>query len=460
MNSTSATNINSLIAQLVRERSTLKNTDSGQNRTSKLSQNQKHSRNLATEPVYLLKLTVKVGVQSLKLDGSHLGIRDSVLRLLEDSARGGYAAKISHRLLDAANKLQARQKIIYNRYTVLSEPFRLVHESSLPQALEAIEEMLAEANQLRLQIVEAYQQEYTSFLRWAYQVLSEAALEPAEIETALRKYANAYPTKEEIKQNSLQVLVEGPLKMPSLLEEAKREEAELVHEAQKRSSEVEREKLRLLARAQETLQQTLISTLYDAQIRSRDEAHAKLASLLESFNIAGPEATGRTGQKWDTLISRLEVLTTYDPNLEPLVNSAKQIQSLYLAPTPNLEEVQQVMEDFRAMLKERLRQDAAGSSGAQMLTKALTFDSDYSGLIKQLDAIALCPDPEQLRELKGKLAAMENIFKFRSKDLHKRWFEAENAVRKSLGLELLGTPQTSQAPAPEPNQPYDDEAGF
>jgi len=36
----------------------------------------------------------------------------------------------------------ARQKIIYNRYTVLSEPFRLVHESTLPKALEAIEEML------------------------------------------------------------------------------------------------------------------------------------------------------------------------------------------------------------------------------------------------------------------------------------------------------------------------------
>lgn len=34
---------------------------------------------LELEPIYLLKLTVKVGVQSLKLDGSHLGISEANL---------------------------------------------------------------------------------------------------------------------------------------------------------------------------------------------------------------------------------------------------------------------------------------------------------------------------------------------------------------------------------------------
>lgn len=62
-------------------------------------------------------------------------------------------------------------------------------------------------------------------------------------------------------------------------------------------AEVEREKLRLLERSQESLQQTLLSTLYDAQIRSRDEAHGKLAELLESFSLSGVDATQRTGQK-------------------------------------------------------------------------------------------------------------------------------------------------------------------
>jgi len=55
-----------------------------------------------------------------------------------------------------------------------------------------------------------------------------------------------------------------------------------------------------------------------------------------------------------------------------------------------------------------------------MLTKALTFDLDYSGLIKQLDAIAL-PQSRTATELKGRLASMENMFKFRTKDLQKKW---------------------------------------
>ncbi len=151
---------------------------------------------------------------------------------------------------DAANKLQARQKIIYNRYTVLSEPFRLVHESTLPKALEAIEEMILEADTLRDEILEAYEEEYTGFLEWAYQVLTEAALEQTEISAALRHYAEAYPTKADLQQNSLRVLVEGPIKVPSLLEDAKREEAELALSATKRMDSVEREKLLLLVDCQ------------------------------------------------------------------------------------------------------------------------------------------------------------------------------------------------------------------
>ena len=122
------------------------------------------------------------------------------------------------------------------------------------------------------------------------------------------------------------------------------------------------------------------------------------------------------------------------------------------------------------MLKERLRQDAAGSSGALMLTKALTFDLDYSGLIKQLSAISLCPDPDELRELKGRLASMENMFKFRTKDLQKKWEQAENAVRKSLGLEQMSKPRAERVRVTDAsalgheiaitNKPYDDEAGF
>ena len=66
------------------------------------------------------------------------------------------------------------------------------------------------------------------------------------------------------------------------------------------------------------------------------------------------DATQRTGQKWDTLISRLEVLAQYDSNLEPTVKSALQIQRLYLTDIPDLESVQRLLEEFRLMLKDDL----------------------------------------------------------------------------------------------------------
>lgn len=462
MNTTSA---NAVITQLVEERSRpFAAMNSTQSTAPKVERKQRQWFRLANAPIYLLKLTVKVGPQSLKLDGSHLGIADNVLQLLESAAGGGYAAKISQRLRDAANKLQARQKIIYNRYTVSSEPFRMVHESALPQAMAAVEEMLAEANVLRTEMLEAYEEEYTAFLEWVYQVLAAAALEPDEVETALRQYADAYPSKEELQINSLHVVVEGPIKIPSLLERSQQEAELAQQQAASVATEVEREKLKLLQRAQETLQQTLLSTLYDAQIRSRDEASAKLAQLLESFNLEGADATSRTGQKWETLISRLQVLTQYDPNLEAVVSKAHQLGQLYLTDSPNLETVQVLLDDFRAMLKERIQQQDSTGAGIANLTKALALDAGYSELLEQLEVIALCPDPEQLRQIKGKLASMENLFKFRTKDLQKRWQEAENAVRQSLGLEEISKKASNNNDSGDSDhsttKPYDPDAGF
>lgn len=463
---------NHLIAELVRERTqspTTPTIEPEQRSSPKLKKQQRHWASLATEPIYLLKLTVFVGSQSLKLDSTHLGIRDNVVRLLEDSASGGYLAKISKRLLNAAHKLQARQKIIYNRYTILSEPFRIVHESALPKALSAIEEMLDEADSLRTEILEAYTSEYTGFLEWVHRVLTAAAIEPDEIELALRQYAQAYPTLEELQMNSLRVVVEGPIKIPSLLEKAQRQAEVAQQQARAEAVELERQKLRVLERSQETLQQTLLSTLYDAQVRSRDEADGKLASLLESFSLDGKDATPRKGQKWETLIARLEVLAQYDPNLEPIVNSARQLQHLYLTDPANAEAVQQLLEDFRAMLKERVRQQDSTGSGLASLTKALALDAGYSELLEQLDALALCPDPEQLRQLKGKLASMENLFKFRTKDLQKRWETAEKAVRKTLGFEQIANSQFSDTEDESKStetelaasaKPYDPLAGF
>ena len=115
MSSASVNPVNSLVAALIQERSCSQNpaqtltTPTGSS-SPKLQRHEQQWAKLEKEPIYLLKLTIKVGVQSLRLEGSHLGIRDTVLQLLVDSQRasGGYAAKISKRLRDAANKLQAR----------------------------------------------------------------------------------------------------------------------------------------------------------------------------------------------------------------------------------------------------------------------------------------------------------------------------------------------------------------
>lgn len=272
----------------------------------------------------------------------------------------------------------------------------------------------------------------------------------------------------------MQVLVEGPIKIPSLLERSRTEAECAKQQMAQEANAIERQKLKLLQRSQQTLEQTLISTLYDALSRSRDEADGKLAILLESFNHEGQNCTSRTEQKWNTLINRLEVLAQYDSSLEQIIVKTRQLSQLYKSNTFNIESVQYLLEDFRAMLKQRVCCRDSSGEGLATLTKALALDAGYTELLSQLDAIALVPDPEQLRQLKGKLASMESLFKFRTKDLTSRWMRAENAVRKSLGLDYISKPRYLEETeidatdnnknvyhdSKDPTQPYDPEAGF
>lgn len=414
---------------------------------------------LATEPLYLLKLNVKVGIQTLKLEGQHLGIEDRVMNLLQENAGGGYRAKLGAKLKNAASKLQARQKIIYNRYTVISEPFRLIHESSLPQALAEIEEMKQQADTLRQELLESYPEEYRMFLEWVESILKAANLDAQDISNALAAYAASYPTPDEIERKSLQILVEGPIKIPSLLEESKHRAQEAENRAKITQEQLEKQKLSLLARSQEQLEQTLIASLYDAKVRSQDEANSKLGELLVSYRTKGQDATSRTEQKWDTLTQRLEVLAQYDKTLLPLIDKAKLLQDIYLDPSPNLSLLAAELDDFRRLLKNRAKEQN-NSGGLADLTKALALDEGYAELLGNLDEIASNPDPAKLRELKGKLASIEGLFKFRVKDLEKRWEAAQKAVN-----ERLGVTDTSISPSPlqqhqGTDTPYDPIAGF
>jgi len=123
--------------------------------------------------------------------------------------------------------------------------------------------------------------------RW----LTEAVLEQAEIESALRQYAEAYQ-----KMNARTIAAysgRGPVKIScSRKPSAKKRNW---HEAQKH-------KVRGRARKAQALGLTGDPTrdfdlnLYDAQTRSRDGAHGKQGRLLESFSLSGVDATQEPGR--------------------------------------------------------------------------------------------------------------------------------------------------------------------
>ena len=409
---------------------------------------------LTDKPLYLLEVEIITGVkQSLGLDTADLGLDPELV----EGLAGGYRAKISQRLKDARNKLSAAQKIFYRQLSVYAPPFRFVLEERLEEALEHIDHMEQQAQQLRAELVADYETEAEAFLvdletRLQKVVPTDQPNRDRDIEAALTSYAEEFPSLDDF-ADCLQIVVKGPTKLTSLAEQIKRDQALQAELADQEKAiaqnRLEATRLETERKAAELLQRNLISAVYASQTTCKEEAYELVGEFLDRTDSrqAG-QLTSRDTEALSTLFNRLDLLAAHNPGLQDLVDQARSLKKLYAQKSPDIDQVQKAVEQFQEYLKTQVDRETSGSTGLQKLTRSLSFSANYKALTQELEQLAIKPDPTRLQELEGKVQSDLDVLKLRQRrlvSLHKKAMEAAKAKAQET---------------PTADQPFDTVAGF
>jgi hypothetical protein len=417
--------------------------------------------------LYTLEITVKGGRMSMKLDPAHLGLSPDVITELSQIATGGYSARISKLHKEALTKLQSMQKQLYQRYTMFAEPFRFIVDSDLPAAVAELEKIKEEADRYRKALHDGYENELRGFLGSVAQVLGKAGIDPSTGDVALQFYADQYPSRDDFTTDSLQLVIEGPTRLTSLVDqiskdaelakkEAERLSAELesaqkeeeLSEARKRIAEKEKA-WEAIQRSQMEYGELLQKAVGSAQEKATDEAYASVADIVDRCAVLEPgKLDGHVQKTWEGAFNRLQTLASFDPRIKEMVERASKIRDLFTLESPqNI--IDQHMREFQDYLRSLVGQVARGE-GAQKLMNCLSHDKDYKELIITLEQLESSPDTEALRSLQAKCEGVVQFFRYRQKSLERKFEAAKKADLVHRGIEK---PDADKGP-------FDLEAGF
>ena len=423
---------------------------------------QKAWQRLADEPLYILEVEIYTGVkQTLGLADEDLGLDPGLV----EGLIGGYRTEVSKRLNRARNKLIGAQKKFYNQLTVYAAPFRFVLEETLPAALEHIAAMSAQAETLRQELTEDYEEQVAACLTDLNTRLEQAipyeggsANAPDEphrnrrIERSLMRYAGEFPDLADFK-DSLQIVVKGPIKLNSLSAQLKADKALQTELAQQEKSaaqtELETKRLQTQQEAERLLQRNLLQAFQASKTASLEEGYGLIGQFLARTDTrTAGELTERDNDALALLFDRLNILAQHNDKLQPLVEEARKLRELYGQPDPDIGEVTTAVENFQAFLLAQASQDSANTQGLQKLTRSLAFSSDYKALTTELTQLATHPDATRLDELEGKIQSDLDVLQLRQRRLKKLFTQAQKAA------------QLQAKKPPDADSPYDSAAGF
>lgn len=423
---------------------------------------------LRNKTLYTVEVTVKAGRMSTRLNAADIGLSTDVIKELSQIATGGYSARLSKLQNTALNKLQSMKKVLYERFTMFSEPFRFVVDSDLPEAVKALEEMKEEAKRYRHLLYEQYEQEMSEFLMSIEQILDKAGIEPDRRAIALEQYAKDYPKRNDLMTQSLQLIIEGPARLNGLMDQlthdaefANKEKERLEAELAKAQKEHELAEVRnkiaenqqawdSIRRSQLEYGEMLAKAVNGAQERAIDETFNSMAELVDRCAVIEPgHLDGFVTKTWEGSFERLETLAQFDPLIRNIVDHAKEIRDIFSTKNPPAPDaIQSKLQQFQEFMS--LMVQGKQGEGASKLTNCLNHDRDYKELVSTLEKLEANPDAEVLRSIQAKCEGVVQFFRYRQKSLEKKFEAARKADLVARGIEK---PDAEKGP-------FDLEVGF
>lgn len=357
---------------------------------------------IRTEEIYLFGITVVTGCGKISIDcGNKLKFNPELSEAVSEQA-GNYLIQLPvfKELSKKGAKLSSRRAKIQEKYLRYARPYWYVNKKDMPALRDEIclyvdaskeseKSLMQLADELRSEALENYDDAHTEFLVGLEKIFRRSNLHPDEVSRLLMEYDAYFPSQEKI-TNNFGVLLEGPIKIPSLVEEAQRnadlaealareaaaENHTLRQEIERQTLNAERDAQLRQEQAIRELEQQWINSVQSSFAQgiedARDEGYLFMAQMLE--RIEGVDPADLTKRTKDYLDGKLRSLQTClntlnsvlvndehpDPVLKRFAEVSRQLKVLTTA-SVDRERVQQRLNALREQMRDELAGMVAGS---------------------------------------------------------------------------------------------------
>ncbi|MBW4514536.1 MAG: hypothetical protein KME11_04865 [Timaviella obliquedivisa GSE-PSE-MK23-08B] len=402
---------NPLIGRLISDREA---SDTAATRTQleKFDDIQTAHRNLdplRTDEIYLFGISVNIGVGRLTIDCGEIEINPELSEAIA-SANGRFTITlpIFKDLLKKGSKLATRRRKI-QKFLRFANPYWYVSKKDLVAVRDEIfktvesdrdqdKGMLQLLNELKAEAMAGYDNAFADFLSELEAVLLKASpFSRDRIDELLERYAEQFPTRQEVLEN-FNVVLEGPIKIPSLVEEATRN-ADLAEQLEREEqAQLKRMKTEQAVNVQ-VKEQAAIAELQAYWIKSvqesfavgirnaQDDAYGLIADLLSAIEQVDDPArvNGNLKKRLDGKLRDLEtavnqVASVNEGGLDTSLQSfAEQVRQLKVLTTSAVapERLQERLEDLRSRMTEELEQVfTSDKRGHKALAKWLIYEEE------------------------------------------------------------------------------------
>lgn len=287
---------------------------------------QKRLLDFSSETLYMIGLSITIGVSTSKLDWDSLNLKSELSGRLKKGNVSLPSIQVFPELRTRGNKLRGMWREA-EKYLQYAEPYWFCREQNLPEILEVAQNILDTAEEFRQELKDNYSQHFEDYIQRLGDVLLAAKLSNEKRVELLSFYAGKFPSMEDL-DDYLTVVLQGPVRIPSLAEQAAAD-AELARELA--DKEISEQRLREVQALSE-LQKQWILGVQEQFAKAGEDLHSEFKNLI-LHSLTKMESTGTARmtstrlEKLKSNLERLEVLLQFDSSLYDLYT---QVQGLAL----------------------------------------------------------------------------------------------------------------------------------
>lgn len=270
---------------------------------------------LREESLWHLEISVRSGKgKTKKLTPESLNLKKEQAEALKANAGQLGNIQVFKQLDGISYRIHCmRQKIMSNALNIGGIP--VIPNSKIDEVYAQIGELQQLVEMCKGEISENYQLAFRDFLYRITDIINASDVPEDEYETIIREYARSFPSLRDI-LDQMRVIINGPYRIPSLLEDQQ-------HDQQILANEMRKNMLEDIKSSFKELKTSLISTLLDCLGDIEKEAHQdKTASRKEAKKLLN---------KIDALVGKSDIITEHlllDEDTNDLINLKGLIQEI------------------------------------------------------------------------------------------------------------------------------------